>query len=91
MHEKSVFEALAERTGEKLSSDERDTAREYLKALKAKVSSLVEPMVKSCLQYDDKHELPYLTNVYLSDKDIPWITEEAGRGDGGDSDDEMED
>ncbi|CAK1365835.1 uncharacterized protein RHO25_010614 [Cercospora beticola] len=91
LHEKSVFEALGERTGEKLSSEERDTVREFLKALKAKVSSLVEPMVKSYLQYDGRHELPYLTNVYLSDKDIPWITEEAGSGDGSDSDDEMED
>ncbi|PPJ59743.1 hypothetical protein CBER1_09513 [Cercospora berteroae] len=85
-----LFEALGERTGEKLSSEERDTVREYLKTLKAKVSSLVEPMVKSYLQYDGKHELPYLTNVSLSDKDMPWMTEEAGSGDGSDTDEEME-
>ncbi|GIZ47799.1 hypothetical protein CKM354_001088100 [Cercospora kikuchii] len=91
LHEKSVFEALGDRTGEKLNSEERYTAREFLKALKAKVSSLVEPMVRSYLQYDGKHELPNLTNVYLSDKDIPWITEGADRCDGSDSDDEMED
>ncbi|KAI5364956.1 hypothetical protein Slin15195_G044940 [Septoria linicola] len=95
--EGQVFDALGRFMGSKLSSEQRDSTRNNLKILKAKISSIVEPLLKSPLQYEKRAELTYLTNIYIEAGDLPWLRGAATagtddiKGAESDSDEDMED
>lgn len=95
--EGQVFDALGKFVGNKLSSEQRDSTRESLKLLKAKISLIVEPLLKTPLQYEKRAELTYLTNIFAKAGDLPWLSGAAAAGVGyskgieSDKDEDMED